>query len=53
MGLGEKADGYSGGGWHRFIKRYKARIERRKAKRALKKGEQPVATYGKYKGWEL
>jgi len=53
--LGEKADSRScwehGGpkSHHRFIKRQKARIERRRAKR------DPECTpgYGKYRGWEL
>ena len=46
---GEKADGYSGGKFHRFLKRMKNRLERRRAKR------NPVCVpgYKKHNGWEL
>lgn len=55
-GMSEKADGSSRSGagrrkgqYHKFLKRYKNRIERRRAK------ENPECQpwYGKYKGWEL
>lgn len=45
----EQADGYSGSGWHRFLKVKKRRLERRRAKR----NPECVATYGKYRGYEL
>jgi hypothetical protein len=45
----EKADGYSGGNYHRWLKRAKARAERRQAK------QNPECNpgYGRYRGWEL
>lgn len=42
----EQAD--SGGHYHKFLKRKKARYERRKAK----KNPEAKATYGKYRGYE-
>jgi hypothetical protein len=47
----EKADGKSKrkGGYHQFLKKLKARFERRKAK----KNPNNPASYGKYRGWEL
>jgi len=48
--LTEQADGKSkhGNGYHQFLKKRKARLERRKANRY------PEASpkYGKYHGWE-
>jgi hypothetical protein len=44
----EQADG-SGGKWHAFLKRMKRRYERRKAKR----NPECLASYGKYRGYEL
>jgi hypothetical protein len=55
-GFSEKADGTSStgagrrkGNYHRHLKRYKNRIERRRAK------EDPecVPRYGRYQGWEM
>lgn len=43
----EKADGDSGN-YHRFIKRLKNRLERRKAKH----NPECLPSYGKYRGWE-
>ena len=45
----EKADGYSGDSYHRFIKKQKRRSERRRAKQ----NPECAPSYGKYKGWEL
>lgn len=45
----EQADGYSGGNYHKFIKRRKIRLERRKAK----VNPECLPTYGKYRGYEL
>ncbi len=45
----EQADGYSGGNWHKFLKRKKRRKERHKAKR----NPECLASYNKYKGYEL
>jgi len=44
----EQADG-SGSNYHRFIKKQKHRVERRKAK----KNPQCSPGYGKYRGYEL
>ena len=44
----EQADGQSGGKYHRFLKKRKARLERKKAKQK----PECVPTYGKYKGYE-
>jgi len=51
MGGFEKADGKSkrAGGYHQWLKRQKARIERRRAKR----DPECRPGYGKYRGWEL
>jgi hypothetical protein len=46
---GKAADGYSGGNYHRFLKKYKLRIERRKAKR----NPECIPAYRKYYGYEL
>lgn len=51
--LGEKADGDSGNDHHRMAKRHKRRVERRKVKDALKKGKEPINSYGRYRGWEM
>ena len=49
----EQADGHSygnhKGSYHGFLKKLKARFERRKAKL----NPQSAPTYGKYEGWEL
>jgi len=45
----EQADGYSGGAYHRFLKRQKRRLERHKAKRK----PDCLPTYGRYRGYEL
>lgn len=42
------ADGASGGKFHRFIKKLKRRVERRKAKR----DPECTPTYGRYDGYE-
>ena len=44
----EQADGASGGHYHRFIKKHKLRIERRRAKR----NPECIPTYRKYSGYE-
>ena len=44
----EQADGHSGTAYHRYLKKHKNRIERRKANADP---ESPPA-YGKYKGYE-
>ena len=46
---GEMADGYSGGRYHRWLKKYKNRIERRRAKR----NPECVPGYGFYRGYEI
>ena len=50
----EQADGESrrAGQYHQWIKKQKHREERRRCKEALKNGEQPISTYGKYQGYE-
>lgn len=45
----EQADGYSGKRYHKFLKKRKVRVERRRAK---ENPECPLG-YGKYKGYEL
>jgi len=45
----EQADGYSGGSWHRFLKKRKLRKERRRAK----KNPECQSAYRRYKGYEL
>lgn len=45
----EQADGYSGKGRHRMLKKIKRRHERRKAKQM----PECIPTYGKYRGYEL
>jgi hypothetical protein len=45
---GVKADGWTSNSYHKFIKRQKNRIERRRAKH----NPDCVPAYGKYKGWE-
>jgi len=45
---GEQADGASGGHYHRFLKKYKLRIERRRAKR----NPECLPAYRKYRGYE-
>lgn len=45
----EQADGYSGSRYHRFLKKYKNRIERRRAKR----NPECVPCYRLYRGYEL
>ena len=46
----EQADG-GGQGYHGWLKKQKHRFERREAKEALRKEEEPVPDH-KYKGWE-
>ena len=48
--LTEQADGKSkrGNGYHQYLKKRKAKLERRKANQDP--GSSP--SYGKYKGWE-
>ena len=50
----EQADGDSRrkNGYHQFLKRKKVRLERKKAKQMLKRGEQPLDEYGAYQGYE-
>lgn len=45
---GEKADGWVAGNYHRFLKRQKNRIERKRAKQ----NPECVPAYGKHRGWE-
>lgn len=47
--FGEKADGPSGGRYHRWLKVYKRRRERQRARR----NPECVPAYGRYYGWEL
>ncbi len=47
--MAEQADGY---GSKKYLRKIKAREERRKAKKKLKDGEEPIDSYGKYKGWQ-
>lgn len=44
----EQADGKSGSNYHRWLKRAKARSERRRAKQ----NPEAVPGYGRYAGWE-
>jgi len=44
----EQADGTHGGGYHRFIKRRKNRVERRAAKR----NPECIPGYKRYSGYE-
>ena len=50
----EQADGKSKyhGDYHYCLKRMKVRQERREAKLALKRGEEPIPDH-KYRGWEM
>ncbi len=45
----QQADGSGGRAYHSFLKKHKRRHERRRAKR----NPECLATYGKYRGYEL
>lgn len=47
--LVEQADGFSGSNYHRFLKRKKRRVERRKAKL----NPECLSTYKRFNGYEL
>ncbi len=51
--LPEQADGGGGSYYHKWLKKQSHKVERKYVKKALKNGEQPATTYGKYFGWEL
>jgi len=47
----EQADSRQGGAYHRWLKKKKHRLERKAARDALRKCEEPIPDH-KYKGWE-
>ena len=47
----EQADSRQSGAYHRWLKRQKRRLERKAARDALRKGEEPIPDH-KYKGYE-
>jgi hypothetical protein len=49
--LAEQLDKHDGPQTSKLLKKMKHKEERAKLKQELKNGEDPVDTYGRYKGW--